>query len=91
MSLLQLLLCLLLHAVRSLQTLRRTITRSEYQPPPALFRAEGAPPLMIASFNGDTGVMVGRVQGSSNTLFPQNLSAQIQANFNYDYGSMPLR
>ena len=85
MNWLQLLLCLIIHAIRSLQTFSRTIDRFVSEPPSKLFRKRGAPPMVFAAFSGATGLMSGRVRGASDTLFPQNLFARIGTTFRYDY------
>ena len=79
------LLCLILHAFRIPQLISRIGIPMINTPGWALFRDMGDSPSLGLNVNGGTGTVNGTIEGSSDTLFPNNLFASISAEFRHDF------
>jgi hypothetical protein len=79
------LLCLLAHAFRNAQVISRIALPSFSIPSWNFFRDMGDAPTLSLATNGENGTVSGTVEGSSDTIWPNNLGATIQAEFRHDF------
>ena len=85
MNWLIILICLLANAFRNVQAVSRAALPRFSIPSWDFFRDMGDAPVLSLSSSGDNGSVNGTVEGSSDTIWPGNIAASIQAEFRHDF------